>query len=52
MGDAIAFLTTFGRKGGTLRAGAFGWFPLVGAALVTSPCRVEPEARFLPGRLT
>jgi adenosylcobinamide-GDP ribazoletransferase len=33
MGDAIAFLTTFGRKGGTLRAGAFGWFPLVGAAL-------------------
>lgn len=33
MGDAFSFLTTFGRRGGALRAGAFGWFPLVGVAL-------------------
>ncbi len=33
MRDALAFLTTFGRRGGRLRPGAFGWFPLVGAAL-------------------
>jgi adenosylcobinamide-GDP ribazoletransferase len=33
VGDAISFLTTFGRRGGVLRAGAFAWFPLVGAAL-------------------
>lgn len=33
MRDALAFLTTFGRRGGRLRPGAFAWFPLVGAAL-------------------
>lgn len=33
MRDALAFLTTFGRRGGRLQAGAFAWFPLVGAAL-------------------
>lgn len=33
MRDALAFLTTFGRRGGRLRTDAFAWFPLVGAAL-------------------
>src|SRR5260370_1283366 len=33
MRDALAFLTTFGRRGGQLRSSAFAWFPLVGAAL-------------------
>jgi adenosylcobinamide-GDP ribazoletransferase len=31
--DAIGLLTTFGRRGGELRARAFAWFPIVGAAL-------------------
>ena len=33
MRDAFALLTTFGRRGGRLRAGALAWFPLVGLAL-------------------
>ena len=33
MRDAFALLTTFGRRGGRLRAGALPWFPLVGLAL-------------------
>jgi adenosylcobinamide-GDP ribazoletransferase len=31
--DAFALLTTFGRRGGRLRAGALAWFPLVGVVL-------------------
>ena len=31
--DAVGLLTTFGRRGGELRARAFAWFPIVGAAL-------------------
>ena len=33
MRDAFALLTTFGRRGGRLRAGALSWFPFVGVAL-------------------
>ena len=33
MRDALGLLTTFGRRGGTLRPGALSWFPIVGAAL-------------------
>jgi len=33
MRDAVGLLTTFGRRGGRLSAGAFAWFPVVGAAL-------------------
>src|SRR6267143_1300698 len=33
MRDAFALLTTFGRRGGRLRAGALAWFPLVGVTL-------------------
>lgn len=33
MRDALALLTTVGRRGGALSARALGWFPLVGAAL-------------------
>lgn len=33
MRDALALLTTVGRRGGALRPGALAWFPLVGAAL-------------------
>jgi adenosylcobinamide-GDP ribazoletransferase len=33
MRDALALLTTFGRRGGELRASALRWFPLVGFAL-------------------
>ena len=33
MRDAFALLTTFGRRGGRLRAGALAWFPLVGVVL-------------------
>ncbi|HEY7134188.1 MAG TPA: adenosylcobinamide-GDP ribazoletransferase [Acidimicrobiia bacterium] len=33
MRDALSLLTTLGRRGGRMQAGAFAWFPLVGAAL-------------------
>jgi adenosylcobinamide-GDP ribazoletransferase len=33
MRDAFALLTTFGRRGGALKATALRWFPIVGAAL-------------------
>jgi len=33
MRDALGLLTTFGRRGGALRAGALPWFPVVGIAL-------------------
>jgi adenosylcobinamide-GDP ribazoletransferase len=33
MRDAFALLTTFGRRGGALKASALRWFPIVGAAL-------------------
>jgi len=33
MRDALGLLTTLGRRGGQLRAGAFTWFPLVGAGI-------------------
>jgi adenosylcobinamide-GDP ribazoletransferase len=31
--DAFSLLTTFGRRGGRLRAGALAWFPVVGLVL-------------------
>ena len=33
MRDAFALLTTFGRRGGRLRAGSLAWFPIVGVVL-------------------
>lgn len=33
MRDALALLTTFGRRGGRLHAGSLRWFPVVGLAL-------------------
>jgi adenosylcobinamide-GDP ribazoletransferase len=33
--DAVGLLTTIGRRGGALSAGALGWFPMLGAALGT-----------------
>lgn len=33
MRDAFALLTTFGRRGGALKASALRWFPVVGGAL-------------------